>query len=180
MNPLLSLGVFVPLVEKMNTKQVRGAATVAVSVAFSLLFLFTLFGRSILDVFGVSLSSFRVAGGIVLLLLAIQIILGIEFGSQHKPRRAAAVVIGTPLLCGPGAITTTIVLSEQHGAFLVICAGFTVMVISWVLLVMSQHIVKFTGVKILEVTSKVFGLLLAAISIEFIGKGIKELFELLK
>lgn len=100
-DPFLSLATFIPLVKSLSSSEKRKQAFIATSVALGLLLLFLFVGMQILDILGISLAAFKVSGGIVLLLLAVQTVLGIEFGNIKKKRRAAAVIIGTPLLCGP-------------------------------------------------------------------------------
>jgi multiple antibiotic resistance protein len=174
-NPFVSLSAFLPLVSGMPFSYVRKQALIAVSVAFGLLVLFLVLGTKILLAFGVSLSSFKIAGGFVLLLLGISHVLSIEFGSQHTTKKAAAVIIGTPLLCGPGAITTTITLSGTYDFLPVFIGAVGVTVLSFIILLSAEKISHIFGTKLIEVVTKIFGLLLAAIAVEYIASGVSDI-----
>jgi len=83
----------------------------------------------------ITLPSFQIAGGILLFILGMQMALGIEFGhaKDHAPS-AAGVVIGTPLLCGPGAITTVILLAKEYGLFVPAVAIALSLLATWLIL----------------------------------------------
>ena len=85
-DPFLSLAVFVSLIKGMSPENVRKQAFVATSVAFGVMIVFLFAGMAMLAVLGVTLSSFQVGGGLVLLLLAVQTVLGIEFGNKKQKR----------------------------------------------------------------------------------------------
>lgn len=174
-DPFLGLAVFMSLVDGTDKMNVRKQAAIAVAVAFGIMILFLFAGMSILSVLGISLSSLKVGGGFVLLLLAVQMVLGVEFGHKKETRAAAAVIIGTPLLCGPGAITTAIVLSDKFGILPVLCAILSTMIVTYIMLVQSHRIGKVLGPRLTEVISRVFGLILAAVAIEFIKGGIVDM-----
>ncbi|HLP80081.1 MAG TPA: MarC family protein [Acidobacteriota bacterium] len=174
-DPFLSLAVFINLVKDMSFKDKMKQASIASGVALGLLLVFLFIGDQMLQIVGVTLPSFKVAGGIVLLLLAIQTVLGIEFGNKHQKRRAAAVIIGTPLLCGPGAITTTIVFAQKYGFAPVLVAILACMILTWLILLLAGQIHKVMGNRLTEVMSRVFGIILAAMSVEMIKTGIIEI-----
>ncbi len=174
-DPFLGLAVFLSLTEGSDKVNIRKQAGVATGVALGLMLLFLFVGTAILSALGVTLSSFKVGGGFVLLLLAIQTVLGVEFGHKKEARQAAAVIIGTPLLCGPGAITTTIVLSHQYGLLPVFVAILATMIITFVMLVQADRIHRVLGNRMTEVISRVLGLVLAGVAIEFIKSGILDM-----
>lgn len=178
LDPFLGLAVFVTLTNGMSVKEKAKQALIATSVALALLLFFLFFGNFFLNLLGINLSSLRVAGGILLLILGIQAVLGLEFAKKSKKNtQAAAIIIGTPLLCGPGAITKTMILAETHGQFPVLIAIVVAMILTWIMLYFADAISKFTGEKLVEIISRVFGLFLAALAIDMISRGIIEMIK---
>jgi multiple antibiotic resistance protein len=173
LDPFLSLATFISLTKGMPEKEKAKQAMLASGVAFGLLVLFLFSGNYILQAVNIDLSSLRVAGGVILLILGIQAVLGLEFAKKKKDYKVAAVVIGTPLLCGPGAITTIIIQSQQFISYIVpLIASFIACVITYFMLVFADKISKVLGERMVEVISRVLGLILAAISIEMMKNGI--------
>lgn len=175
LDPFLGAVVFITLTREMGQKERSAQAFLSVSVAFVLLAVFLFTGRLLFGLLGVSFSSFMVAGGVILLLLGIEEILGLEFSKKGADTRVAAVVIGTPLLCGPGAITSVIILAEKHGYLVPLVAVVLALFVTWVILFLSERIAQVLGEKIIEVFSRVMGLLLAAIAVEYIKEGILQM-----
>ncbi|MGQ9473166.1 MAG: MarC family protein [Candidatus Caldatribacteriaceae bacterium] len=175
LDPFLGAVVFITLTKGMGQRERSGQAFLSVWVAFVLLVIFLFTGRLLFRLLGVSFSSFMVAGGVILLLLGIEEILGLEFSKKGGDTRVAAVVIGTPLLCGPGAITSVIILAEKYGYFVPLIATLLALFVTWVILFLAERIAKALGEKIIEVFSRVMGLLLAAIAIEYIKEGVVQM-----
>ena len=117
MDPFVSLPILLSLTKGSSEKDRNIMANQAIMIAGLLLFVFYISSTKIFDLLGIRLSSFMIAGGIVLLLLGLQGALGISFkqSKESKDAHVAAVVIGTPLITGPGAITSIIVLAETKG-----------------------------------------------------------------
>ena len=108
-NPLGNIPLFVSLTNKMNENQRKNVFNTASIVAFVLLLIFAFTGKEIFSVFGISIYSFQISGGILLLIIAIRIIVtGRVLDLDDSPESVGAVPIAMPLLVGPGAITTTI------------------------------------------------------------------------
>ncbi len=104
--------------------------------------------------------------------MGVTTVLGIELGGHKEKISSAAILIGTPLLSGPGALTTIIILSKDYGLLIPAIAAFTVLVVSFIILKFSHWIEKALGRELIEVFSKVLGLLLAALAVDFIQQGI--------
>lgn len=173
MNPFASVPLFLTLTRGLSRREVGESANNAVVVAGLLLFVFLFFGHSILNAFDVSFSSFQIAGGIVLFLLALEIVLGIKLIDRHASKlHAAAVIIGTPLLTGPGVITTVIILSGEFGWSVVAAAGTAALLSAWLVLRNSFQLEKRLGGAAIEAISKITGLLLAATAVELIRTGL--------
>jgi len=173
LDPLLSVPIFVSLTAGSLPEEKARQAGIAVAVAGALLYLFLIFGLFIFDILGITLASFEVAGGILLFILGLQESLGIEFGHEEKDRRSmAGVVIGTPLLCGPGAITTVVLLSTKIGPVITGVAIGLCLAATWLILRYAAQIQRFLGETVTDIMGKVLGMLLAAIAVKIIADGI--------
>ncbi|MFA6461595.1 MAG: MarC family protein [Candidatus Woesearchaeota archaeon] len=175
-DPFLGMVVFVTLTKGAEKGEKAKAALIATAVAGGLLALFLFTGMILLNIMGISLPSFVVAGGIILLILGVQAVFGIEFSKkENQDKKAAAVIIGTPLLSGPGAMTTIVILSQQYGYWPPLIALILVMAITWTMLYYSEKIASRMGDRLIEVLSRVLGLMLAALAAEFIKDGISDM-----
>ncbi|MCD6155693.1 MAG: MarC family protein [Candidatus Atribacteria bacterium] len=175
LDPFLGAMVFIALTKDMEARERSAQAFLAVSVAFVLLVVFLFIGKHLFSLLGISFSSFMVAGGVILLLLGIEEILGLEFSKRGADTRVAAIVIGTPLLCGPGAITSVIILSQKYGYLMPFLAVLSALALTWLILYFANHLSRLLGERIIEVFSRVMGLLLAAIAVEYIKEGILQM-----
>ncbi len=173
MDPFASMPIFIGLTKGLPKKEIANNATNAITVATILLFAFLFFGLGIIGIFGININSFIIAGGVVLLLIGIQYVLGLNFNQEKvKQYDVASVPIGTPLITGPGVITTTIILVSEFGYIITGIAALISLTLTWVFLFYSSKLYKFIGEHWARVMSRVMGLLLAAIAIEFIKNGI--------
>jgi len=191
-NPLGAIPIFIGLigeVEKLERHRIIN--TVALSVGL-ILMASLVFGQFMLDFFGISIHSFRVGGGILLLLIAISmlnarvssIVQTSEEADESRDKESIAVVpLAIPLLAGPGAISTVIIDAHKAtgvGHYSVIAGEIVVLSIClWLVLRLSPFIslrICATGINIF---TRIMGLILAAIAVEFIANGIKGLFPAL-
>ncbi len=175
-DPFASLPIFISMTKNMDDREKARSANNAILVSAALFIIFTLLGTAILDIFGISLNAFRVAGGLVLMLMAIEIIFGLSI-TKPSESNVAWVIIATPILTGPGVISTAILLTASVGAFTTIIAGIIALAITWGLLRNSIYIVRKVGNNTIEIFSKIIGLLLAALAIEFILQGVNDWIE---
>jgi multiple antibiotic resistance protein len=161
------------LTEKMEKSQKKKVFNTATLVGVILLLVFAFTGQEILTIFGLSIYSFEVAGGILLLIIAIRILIS---GSMHEdvesPESLGAVPIAMPLLVGPGAITTTIFNLQAYGTLPAILAVLIVLSLTWVILRFINGIYKFLGKTGSLVIGRVMALLIAAIAIQYILTGV--------
>ncbi|MEM2908292.1 MAG: MarC family protein [Candidatus Hadarchaeales archaeon] len=173
MSPFTSLPIFISLTKDMGEGQKALAASHAVGTAAIVLFAFLFFGRAILSAFGINFHSLKIAGGILLMILGIEIVLGLspaKYGLKYSP---AISLIGTPLLTGPGVIVTTMILVQEYGYLVTSVASIASLVASWFILWCSRYISRLLGKYGLEIVSRVMGLLLVAVAVEFMLTGIK-------
>lgn len=184
LDPLLSVMMFINLTQNLQKAEMIRQAFIATAVAGVLMLVFLLFNNIIFDILGIELESFKVAGGIILFILGLQIVLGLDIGGSsagHKslssPERIgrksmAGVIIGTPIMCGPGAITTVMILGVQEGIIITLIAVIVALFFIWLVLVFSAKIKALLGETVIVILSKIFGLLLTAIAVHTIWTGI--------
>lgn len=172
MDPFVSVVFFLGYAKHFDNKQKNKAIAIALGVAAILLFIFLISGLFLLNVLGISFNGFKIAGGIILLIMGVTTVLAINMGSGIENIHSGAILIGTPLLSGPGALTTIIILSKDYGYLIPAVAAIAVLIISYLMLKFSSSIQKVLGTEILEILSKVLGLLLAALAVDFIHSGI--------
>ncbi|MCX6650761.1 MAG: MarC family protein [Methanomassiliicoccales archaeon] len=169
-DPFATVPMFISLTKGQGEKEQVASANKAVLVAGLLFVIFALIGPQVLAFFSITTSAFRIAGGIVLLLMAMEIIFSLTL-SKKEDTSVAWVIIATPLLTGPGVITTAILLVTLYGYFTVLIAGIISLAVTWGIMRNSLLISQKVGNNALEVFSKIIGLLLAAIAVEFIMRG---------
>ncbi|MFN2431588.1 MAG: MarC family protein [Gemmatimonadota bacterium] len=171
-----TLPVFLSLTRDMTPAERRRSANVALFVAGALMLLFLGVGLHVLELLHVELSSFRVAGGIILGILGVQLVLGKEgLGGPPGTHGSAAMIIGTPLITGPGTISTIIVLSVAHGRLLVLAAIVANLLVCWAMLMGAGWIARILGTNVIQVLSRVMGLLLLAIAVQYVLDGVRGL-----
>ncbi|MFZ2074545.1 MarC family protein [Methanoregula sp.] len=173
LDPILSVPIFAGMTKGQSSREIHKQAFIAVAVAGVLMYIFLIFNTAIFEILGLTLSTFQIAGGILLFLLGLEMALGIELckSKDHSPT-AAGVVIGTPLLCGPGAITTVMLLSKDYGILIPFVAITLCLAATWVILYFSAGIQRILGTVVTDIMGKVLGMLVAAIAVKIIFSGI--------
>jgi multiple antibiotic resistance protein len=170
--------VFLALTGTMPAKQRIRAGTQAVALAFGVIVVFAVAGQTLLDYLHVQLPALQGAGGLLLVLVALQLLTGKtdEPAEQGGTSNVALVPIGTPLLAGPGAIVATMLFVRRADGvndYVVIGIGILlVMLTVWVVLRFSGVIVKLLRPAGIEVLTRIAGLLLAAIAVQLIADAI--------
>ncbi|MCD6211108.1 MAG: MarC family protein [Methanophagales archaeon] len=172
MDPPGNVPIFIAVTRVMGREARKRELNHAVVVATLLLLLFAFLGKFVLDVLNISLDSFMVAGGILLLLVSFDLLREHKYLMKEAGRGIGAVPIGTPLLAGPGAITTVMVIIQSRGPFVALFAIFSAIIATKLILGQSERIYKVMGSEGSEVLSRVMGILVAAIAIQFIRDGI--------
>ncbi|MFA5237446.1 MAG: MarC family protein [Methanoregula sp.] len=173
LDPILSVPIFADMTKGQPSREIHKQAFIAVAVAGVLMYIFLIFNTTIFSILGLTLSTFQIAGGILLFLLGMQMALGIDLcRSKDSIPSAAGVVIGTPILCGPGAITTVMLLSKDYGILIPFIAITLCLAATWVILYFSAGIQKVLGTVVTDIMGRVLGMLVAAIAIKIIFSGI--------
>ena len=192
-DPIALVPIFASLTQGLNKDDIRKIYIQATVVSFFVLSLFYLFGTAILGVMGISMSSFKIIGGLFLVAIAFQMVL-----EQRQSRRQntaevalddesiqslAIFPLAIPLIAGPGAMTTALLIAETNSAdpkqMLVNFAPILIIIVlvafaMW----LSASLSKKVGPTIIIVIQKIFGILLGALAIEFVVAGIIESFKL--
>lgn len=173
-DPLAAVPVFMTIFGKSDKKKIRRASLNAALAVFLLLAVFALFGTTILTALGISNTAFLIAGGILLLILSFDFLSGNlpRSRSVEKDPSDVIVPIATPLLAGPGAITSSIYFMQTYGAAVTIPAILIVSVICFLFLFCSFGISKILGKNGLKVFSRIMGIITAAIAISLIEKAL--------
>lgn len=173
MDPFPSIIPFLTYNKKATDKERFACALRAVTIAGVLALLFLFGGPTLLSYLHITLNDFRIAGGIVLVILGIETVLGISLGSHNADdTHDVALLIATPLLTGPGLATTLIIVSEEHGLLATIVSLSLALLLSWSILVNSVRIRNVAGDKIIHIASRIIGLLLLALGVAYIRIGL--------
>jgi len=171
-DPFGNIPIFVGLTENITDAQRKKTYNTAILVGFALLLVFSFTGQEILSLFGLSIYSFEVAGGILLLIIAIRILISGFHENTESPESLGAVPIAIPLLVGPGAITTTIFNLQSYGTIITIAAVVIVLALTWVILRFINGFYKVLGKTGAIVIARVMALLIAAIAVQYILTGV--------
>ncbi len=172
-DPFASLPLFLILTGKMNKEEVGHSAKDAILIAGALAVIFLVAGTPLLSLMRIDISSFKIAGGIVLGLLGIETVLGLELAHNGKRAKTAlTTLIATPLLTGPGLMSTLIIMAGEQGILIPLAATLVALFLSWAVLVNADGIRRKLGAQAILVLAKVLGLFLLAIGISFITAGL--------
>lgn len=172
-----NLPFFLSLTEGEALEEKRKTFAVAILTGFILLLAFLFGGLLILDLFNVTLDDFKIAGGILLLWIAVEIMLRGRINIEHK-EDIGVVPMGCPLLVGPGAITTSLVLLKLYGYGVVLSAILACFALIWIVLYYADNIYKILGRNGSLILTKIASILIAAIAVQFIRQGIMAVFHM--
>jgi multiple antibiotic resistance protein len=167
-----TLPFVISLSEGMSRPGRRRMIHVAILTATVVGLAFLFFGQFILEVMGISVGSFAIAGGLILLVFAIKYMTTGRMIEVIKEEMVAVVPIGTPLTVGPATITTLLLLATQFPLYMVLISFALNMLIAWVIFLLEEQVIRFLGQGGLKAISRVFSLLLAAIAVSMIIHGL--------
>lgn len=180
-DPIGLMPLFIALTPGMTQRERRGIAIRACSIAFFVLALFAFFGEAVLGFIGISMEAFKIAGGVLLFLTALDMLF--ERRQQRREDKVTEVPdpsvfpIAIPLIAGPGSIATVILLSGQidgaQGPILVLGVAVSVMIVAFSLFLAGNLLERALGDIGINVVTRLLGMLLAALSIQFILDGLK-------
>ncbi len=177
LDPFGGIPVFMTLTREYDNVRTHQAANRAIRVSFILLALFLFAGNGILNFFGISIFSFQIGGGLILLILGLAYTLDISLYKNMDYAQGIIVPMATPLIAGPGAITAIILLVARYGFIAPLIAVSLNLLIFWLAMYNASYIKKFIGKQGVEILSRIMGLLLVALAIEMISDAFFELLD---
>ena len=192
-DPIALIPIFASLTKGLNSDEIKKIYLQATFVSLIILSLFWLFGEIVLNLMGISMSSFRIIGGLFLIAIAFQMV----FEQRQDRRQNTAEVamddssiqsiaifpLSIPLIAGPGAMTAALLLAENRtyepsDFILNFLPILVVVLMAGIAMWLSAQLSKRLGPTIITVVEKIFGILLGALAIEFVVAGIIESFNL--
>ena len=160
----------------------------AALVASVVLFVMGVVGKKILDSLGITLPAFTIAGGILLFLIAVDMLFGRKTGAKQTDEEEQSGVdspnpavfpLAVPMLAGPGTITTVLVLvtlagSDREKLAVVFAAYASAMLVTWVCMRLSTQMLRLIGKTGIHVVTRLFGILLSALAVQFVINGLRQ------
>lgn len=193
-NPIGVIPFYIHFTRTFTAEQRRKTIRIAAFSVFVVISMSTLIGLKVLEFFGITLASFQVGGGLLLLMSAIQMLQAQPAESQSSDvsegaSRAdsgasiAVVPLTIPLLTGPAAISTVVIYAEKAKSFwhlgTLLMYGLIIGLATWATLSMAGRIARFMGQTGINVMTRLMGLILAAIAVEVMSDGLIKLFPIL-
>lgn len=173
------LPVFVSLAGDLDARERRRIIIESMITAMCLAAGFIFLGRAIFRFLGITMGDFMVAGGLVLLCIAILDVLSTEKGRRKPGERPGAVPLGTPLIAGPAVLTTSLLVLDQYGIAPVLMAVTANILIAGAVFLFSGALTRLLGDAGSKALSKITSLFLAAIAVMMIRKGLMAVLSLL-
>jgi multiple antibiotic resistance protein len=186
--PIALVPIFLAVTQGFSAAQRRQVAWRACLIAFAILSACAFFGDWLLGKLGISLPAFRIAGGLLVFWIAFEMVFGLRASRKNEVAReaidkehivnVAAFPMAIPLLAGPGAITATLLLAGQAEGRPVLMATLVavlavVILISWICLQAAERVDKMLGTLGNVVVSRLLGIILAALAVQFVIDGIR-------
>jgi multiple antibiotic resistance protein len=179
MNPLANTAVFVGLTESLSSKDRYKIAKRALILTFVIIVLFAVLGKALFHFFGISLPALRIAGGVLVSLIGYHMLHGesssLHKGSDSSPDDIAISPLAVPILAGPGTIATTISYSASGNwsdiiitilVFMILC------IITYVCFISGERILAIIGKNVLNIVTRLMGLILTVIGVQMIIEGV--------
>ncbi|HEX8214821.1 MAG TPA: MarC family protein [Allosphingosinicella sp.] len=178
--------IFASLTSGAATAQRRAMAIRSVMIAAAILLFFAVLGEDLLDALGISLAAFRIAGGIMLFLIALEMVF--EKRTQRREQRASEInatpeqedisvfPMAIPMIAGPGSIASIMLLMARsdglQGSLVVLGAMLAVLLLTMLALLAAGPIMRFLGHKVEAMITRILGVILAALAAQFVIDGI--------
>jgi multiple antibiotic resistance protein len=180
-DPVGNVPLFIALTEKMEKNERKAISKIAIITAAALLTVFAIAGSEILAIFGITIYSFMVAGGILLFIVSVELLThgAWRFGgvTGRSAGESGVVPLAFPLLAGPGAITSVMISFQSAGLIVTMLSILIVIVITYIVLRLVNPIYKLLGRRGSMIFTRVFAVLVAAIAVQYIVQGAKHLFS---
>ncbi|GAL66037.1 multiple antibiotic resistance protein MarC [Jejuia pallidilutea] len=168
----------IPIVIDLRKKVGHIQSGKASIIAGAIMILFLFLGKSILNLIGIDVNSFAVAGAFILFFIALEMILGITLYKQEEtnPMTASIFPLAFPLMAGPGSLTTLLSLRAEFRVENIIIAIILNVIFIFIVLKTSSRIERFLGANGINIIRKIFGVILLAIAVKLFAQNIKALF----
>ena len=181
LDPLGSLPIFISVMRNVAPERRRRVALRESAIAFGVLLLFMFTGQAFLSLMHLSERSLEVAGGVILLIIAMRMIFtggGELYASDGPPREPLIFPLAVPLLAGPSAMATVLLLASRQPERVMTWVGALscAMLVSGTVLLLCEHIRRLIGDSVVAALEKLMGLVLTAIAVEMILAGLKRYF----
>ncbi|HTV72073.1 MAG TPA: MarC family protein [Rhizobiaceae bacterium] len=181
--------LFLAVTRGMNREERRQVSVRASIIAFGVMALFAIAGAAILSIFGITLPAFRVAGGFLLFFIAFEMVFERRQDRKEKIsdvaitkdhiHNIAAFPLAIPLIAGPGAISATVLLSGSFptwaGQIALVAIILVCLALTYIVFVLAERIDRFLGQTGRSILTRLLGVILAALAVQFVADGIKAL-----
>jgi multiple antibiotic resistance protein len=176
-DPIGTVPLFIALTENLKKEERKEVSKVAVFTAGVLLILFAIAGTQILSIFGITISSFMIAGGVLLFIVSIELLThgAWRFGSTVSGE-SGVVPLAFPLLAGPGAITSVIISFQAAGLVVTILSIAIVIGVTYIILLLVNPIYRVLGRRGSMIITRVFAVLVAAIAVQYVVQGVMQVY----
>ncbi len=183
-NPLGTMPVFMAMTSELSVEERNHTARKASVVAFFTIIAFALTGQLLFNFFGISVNSFRVVGGIIFFIMGMDMLQARLSQVKIRDNEVKSYVsdisitpLAIPMICGPGAITTVILLMEDANSIpkklTLFIAVFLIMLLTYIILYSSSKLIKLLGQTGINVMMRIMGLIVMVIAVEFFFSGLK-------
>jgi multiple antibiotic resistance protein len=178
LNPIGTVPLFIAITEKMEKEERKTVSKTAIIASGTVLIVFAVGGTELLSIFGITIFSFMIAGGVLLFIVAIKLLThGVwRFGGGSLPEESGVVPLAFPLLAGPGAITSVIISYETSGLIVTVLSIAIVIGITYLILLFINSIYRLLGRRGSMIVTRVFAVFIAAIAVQYVVEGAKRLF----
>ena len=183
-NPLGTMPVFMAMTSELTVEERNRTARKASVVAFFTIIAFALTGQLLFNFFGISVNSFRVVGGVIFFIMGMDMLQARLSQVKIRDNEVKSYVsdisitpLAIPMICGPGAITTVILLMEDANTIpkklTLFIAVFLIMLLTYIILYSSSRLIKLLGQTGINVMMRIMGLIVMVIAVEFFFSGLK-------
>lgn len=161
-----SIPIIIGLKQKSGGINASKASLVSLGIMITFLFV----GNSILEIIGITIGDFALAGSILIFIVAMEMILGIQISKDTMPATASVIPLAFPLIAGTGTLTTLISIQADYNIVSIIIAIFLNVIIVYIVLRNLQRLENFLGTGGIAILKKVFGIILLAMAIKLFKK----------
>jgi len=169
----------IPIIVNLRQKVGHIQSEKASFASLILMIVFLFIGKTILNLIGIDVNSFAVAGSLIIFFIAIEMILGIQLYKDDAPQTAAIVPLAFPLIAGAGTLTTILSLRSEFQIINIIIAIVLNIAVVYAVLKSSKKIEKLLGSQGIVVVRKLFGVILLAIAVKLFATNVHNLFKTL-